>query len=92
MAKGSRRIICKIWDPILSKANLVLGHAADARSYELATAMLVDLGQKEIRLMTNNPGKVRAVEGPNREIIVKERVAMVPLAWKGKGGNTGREG
>lgn len=68
------------------EANLVLGHSADARSYELATAMLLDLGQKEIRLMTNNPDKVRAVEGPNREIVVKERVAMVPLAWKGEGG------
>jgi len=30
---------------------------------------------------------VRAVEGPNREIVVKERVAMIPLAWRGiKGG------
>jgi GTP cyclohydrolase II len=48
--------------------------------------MLQDLGQSEIRLLTNNPDKVRAVEGPNREIVVKERVAMVPLAWRGKGG------
>lgn len=48
--------------------------------------MLLDLGQKDIRLLTNNPDKVRAVEGPNREIVVKERVAMVPLAWKGIGG------
>jgi GTP cyclohydrolase II len=68
------------------EANLILDHPADGRSYELATAMLLDLGQKEIRLMTNNPEKVRAVEGPNREIIVKERIAMVPLAWKGEGG------
>lgn len=68
------------------EANLLLRHPADARSYGLATAMLLDLGQKEIRLLTNNPDKVRAVEGPNREIVVKERVAMVPLAWKGVGG------
>lgn len=68
------------------EANLILQHPADGRSYELATAMLLDLGQKEIRLMTNNPEKVKAVEGPNREIIVKERIAMVPLAWKGEGG------
>ncbi len=68
------------------EANLMLRHPADARSYGLATAMLKDLGQKEIRLLTNNPDKVRAVEGPNREIVVKEKVAMVPLAWRGKGG------
>ncbi|KAL2158309.1 hypothetical protein VTH06DRAFT_4630 [Thermothelomyces fergusii] len=68
------------------EANLLLRHPADARSYGLATAMLLDLGQKEIRLLTNNPDKIRAVEGPHREIVVKERVAMVPLSWKGKGG------
>ncbi|KAM7185222.1 GTP cyclohydrolase II domain containing protein [Naviculisporaceae sp. PSN 640] len=68
------------------EANLLLRHPADARSYGLATAMLLDLGQKDIRLLTNNPDKIRAVEGPNREIVVKERVAMVPLSWKGRGG------
>lgn len=73
------------------EANLLLRHPADARSYGLATAMLRDLGQTEIRLLTNNPDKVRAVEGPNREIVVKERVAMVPLAWRGKGGIKGEE-
>ncbi|RDW82888.1 putative GTP cyclohydrolase-2 protein [Coleophoma crateriformis] len=68
------------------EANLLLRHPADARSYGLATAMLVDLGQQDIRLLTNNPDKVRAVEGPEREIVVKERVAMIPLAWRGVGG------
>ena len=73
------------------EANLLLRHPADARSYGLATAMLLDLGfggDAGIRLLTNNPDKVRAVEGPNREVIVKERVAMVPLAWK-TGGKKG---
>ncbi|KAK7517252.1 GTP cyclohydrolase-like protein II [Phyllosticta citriasiana] len=67
------------------EANLLLRHPADARSYGLATAMLVDLdlgGEQGIRLLTNNPDKVRAIEGPNREVVVQERVAMVPLAWK----------
>lgn len=73
------------------EANLLLRHPADARSYGLATAMLLDLGfggDAGIKLLTNNPDKVRAVEGPNREVIVKERVAMVPLAWK-TGGQKG---
>jgi GTP cyclohydrolase II len=68
------------------EANLLLRHPADARSYGLATAMLMDLGVKDLRLLTNNPDKVRAVEGPNREVVVKERVAMVPLAWRGTSG------
>lgn len=73
------------------EANLMLRHPADARSYGLATAMLMDLGldgERGIRLLTNNPDKVRAVEGPGREVVVRERVAMVPLAWK-TGGKAG---
>jgi len=68
------------------EANLLLRHPADARSYGLATAMLLDLERSEVRLLTNNPDKIRAVEGPHREVVVKERVAMVPLSWKGRGG------
>ncbi len=73
------------------EANLLLRHPADARSYGLATAILLDLGcggDQGIRLLTNNPDKVRAVEGPNREVRVRERVAMVPLSWK-TGGRKG---
>ena len=76
------------------EANLLLRHPADARSYGLATAMLLDLGlggATGIKLLTNNPDKIRAVEGPNREVLVKERVAMVPLAWK-TGGTKGVHG
>ncbi|RVD81691.1 uncharacterized protein DFL_009542 [Arthrobotrys flagrans] len=73
-------------------ANLLLRHPADARSYGLATAILQDLGLSTIRLLTNNPIKVAAVEGPNKEIKVAERVPMVPLAWRGlKGGVSGEE-
>ncbi|KAF3760464.1 GTP cyclohydrolase II [Cryphonectria parasitica EP155] len=73
------------------EANLLLRHPADARSYGLATAMLLDLGQDEIRLLTNNPDKIRAVEGPNREVVVRERVEMVPLSWRGRGGFRSKE-
>jgi GTP cyclohydrolase II len=70
------------------EANILLRHPADARSYGLATAMLMDLGlggDRGIRLLTNNPDKVHAVEGPGREVVVRERVAMVPIAWKTNG-------
>ncbi|KAL8720593.1 MAG: hypothetical protein Q9181_007888 [Wetmoreana brouardii] len=73
------------------EANLLLRHPADARSYGLATAILLDLGfggDRGIRLLTNNPDKVRAVEGPHQEVVVKQRVPMIPLAWK-TGGTRG---
>ncbi|KIW94872.1 GTP cyclohydrolase II [Cladophialophora bantiana CBS 173.52] len=79
------------------EANLLLRHPADARTYGLATAILQDLGlgtdcdaqkpeaERGIRLLTNNPDKVRAVEGPSKEVRVKERVPMIPLAWRTAG-------
>ncbi|ODV79414.1 GTP cyclohydrolase II [Suhomyces tanzawaensis NRRL Y-17324] len=71
------------------QANLLLRHPADGRNFSLATAILVDLGLTEIKLLTNNPDKIVAVEGKNREVTVLERVPMVPLAWaSGKGINS----
>jgi GTP cyclohydrolase II len=62
-------------------ANLMLGHGADMRSYEMAGAMLRDLGVEDgVRLLTNNPDKIEQVE---REAIrVVERVPMVPRSWR----------
>ncbi len=39
-------------------ANLQLGFEADLRSYDLAAAILADLGIGSVRLMTNNPAKL----------------------------------
>ncbi len=44
------------------EANLALGFEPDSRSYELAAAMLRDLGVRSVRLMTNNPAKRRGLE------------------------------
>ncbi|ANB11592.1 GTP cyclohydrolase II [Sugiyamaella lignohabitans] len=67
-------------------ANLMLRHPADARSFSLATAILLDLGLDHIRLLTNNPDKIVAVEGKQKQITVTERVPMIPLSWQNKGG------
>lgn len=63
-------------------ANQLLGHPAEARQFGLATVILLDLGQRNIRLLTNNPEKIESVEGPHRAIKVTERVPMIPLAWQ----------
>ena len=54
-------------------ANLALGLPDDARDYEIAARMLQLLGIRSIRLMTNNPDKVRQLE--KHGIEVAERVA-----------------
>ncbi|MBM9460632.1 bifunctional 3,4-dihydroxy-2-butanone-4-phosphate synthase/GTP cyclohydrolase II [Nocardioides sp. zg-536] len=57
-------------------ANLDLGLPADARHYGAATQILKDLGVTEVRLMTNNPGKVHDLE--DFGIKVTERVPLTP--------------
>ena len=44
------------------EANEQLGFAADLRSYDLAAAMLRDLGVASVALMTNNPDKCAGLE------------------------------
>ena len=55
------------------EANEKLGFAADCRAYEMPAAVLNLLGVKSVRLMTNNPDKVAALESSG--ISVTERVS-----------------
>ena len=54
-------------------ANRALGWGADERSFAAAAAMLHDLGIRRIRLLTNNPDKVGALEGAGIEIAGRLR-------------------
>ncbi|WP_116091404.1 GTP cyclohydrolase II [Sphingomonas crusticola] len=54
------------------ESNLRLGFAVDARDFSIAAAMLRLLGQDRIRLLTNNPAKVSALEAAG--VTVVERV------------------
>ncbi|KQQ21162.1 GTP cyclohydrolase [Rathayibacter sp. Leaf299] len=56
-------------------ANLALGLPADARDYGAAVGILEDLGVRDVRLLTNNPEKVRQLT--DRGITVSERVPLV---------------
>ena len=51
------------------EANLALGPPADKRDYGLGSQMLVDLGVKEMRLITNNPKKIVGLEGYGLAIV-----------------------
>jgi 3,4-dihydroxy 2-butanone 4-phosphate synthase/GTP cyclohydrolase II len=56
------------------QANEDLGFQADLRDYGIGAQMLVRLGVKRIRLMTNNPRKVVALEGFGLQIV--ERIPL----------------
>lgn len=56
------------------EANEELGFKPDMRDYGIGAQILVDLGLRKIRLMTNNPKKIKGLEGYG--IRVTERVAI----------------
>jgi GTP cyclohydrolase II len=55
------------------EANVELGFAADCREYEMPAEVLKLLGVSEVRLITNNPDKIAALESAG--ISVVERVS-----------------
>ena len=55
-------------------ANLLLGHQADERDYTVAVRILEDLGIRSVRLITNNPVKISALEDAG--IKVSDRVEL----------------
>jgi 3,4-dihydroxy 2-butanone 4-phosphate synthase/GTP cyclohydrolase II len=56
-------------------ANLALGLPGDSRDYGAATSILRDLGLTSVRLLTNNPEKVRQLE--LHGVAVTERVPLI---------------
>jgi len=59
------------------EANEQLGLAVDLRCYEQCAEILHDLGLNRVRLMSNNPDKIRALE--QMGLTVVERVSLVTL-------------
>jgi 3,4-dihydroxy 2-butanone 4-phosphate synthase/GTP cyclohydrolase II len=60
------------------EANQLLGFAPDIRDYGIGAQILADLGLKEIRLMTNNPGKVVGLEGMGIRVVDRVPLEIAP--------------
>lgn len=58
------------------EANLALGFKADLREYGTGAEILADLGVKKMVLMTNNPLKIKGLDGYGLEVVGREPIEM----------------
>jgi 3,4-dihydroxy 2-butanone 4-phosphate synthase/GTP cyclohydrolase II len=66
------------------EANLELGFKADLRDYGIGAQMLVSLGVRKMRLLTNNPKKLIGLQGYGIDVV--ERVSIEAVATKSNKG------
>lgn len=62
------------------EANLALGLPVDKRDYGIGSQILVDLGVREMRLITNNPKKIFGLEGYGLKIVGRVPLQTTPTA------------
>lgn len=58
------------------EANLALGFKADLREYGTGAEILADLGVKKMILMTNNPLKIKGLDGFGLEVVGRQPIEM----------------
>ncbi len=63
------------------EANEELGFGADLRDYGIGAQILVDLGLKNILLLTNNPRKIKGLEGYGLNIVERVPLEIEPCQY-----------
>ena len=66
------------------EANRRLGFKADMRDYGLGAQMLVNLGVRKMRLLTNNPKKMVGLQGYGLSILEQVPIEMTPNQYNEK--------
>jgi 3,4-dihydroxy 2-butanone 4-phosphate synthase/GTP cyclohydrolase II len=62
------------------EANIELGFKPDLRDYGIGAQIIVDLGVKKMRLMTNNPKKIVGLQGYGVEVVDRVPIEITPTA------------
>jgi 3,4-dihydroxy 2-butanone 4-phosphate synthase / GTP cyclohydrolase II len=73
------------------EANLALGLPVDKRDYGIGSQILVDVGVREMRLITNNPTKIVGLEGYGLKIVGRVPLQIPPNPYNARYMETKRE-
>lgn len=66
------------------EANVALGFKYDQRKYDVAVDILEDLGVKQVRLITNNPEKIDAIDNSSIKLVERIKIEIPKNSFNSK--------